>query len=224
MENGKFSSNFIKLTDEYWFKNYGWCQQKPYKVLEYLGIFCNEKRAEELFNLNDLNYNSLYYVQVACNGFDDDESIKLILGPVAEILNEKNISLERASSLIPPYFINIFVKYLKQNKIERSFLKEIFRDFIFHERFKIDEEGLKQQLSANNILEKILSDSKYSLINSNDLDSLIDEIISLNREQTKKVKENPKLIQWFLGQVIKNSKKKLIPTIVKEKLESKLLS
>jgi len=54
---------------------------------------------------------------------------------------------------------------------------------------------------------------------SSEIDIIITKIIEANPEQAAKVKNEPKLIQWFVGQVMKVAKGKAPASIVLEKLQ-----
>jgi len=54
------------------------------------------------------------------------------------------------------------------------------------------------------------------------IEKVVDEIISANPDQVEKAKQNPKLMGWFVGQVMKASQGKANPQAVNEILKSKL--
>ena len=52
------------------------------------------------------------------------------------------------------------------------------------------------------------------LTDETQLDSIVEKIIETNPDQVKKVKENPKLKSWFIGQAMKETKGKANPKIL----------
>jgi Asp-tRNAAsn/Glu-tRNAGln amidotransferase B subunit (PET112 homolog) len=52
------------------------------------------------------------------------------------------------------------------------------------------------------------------LTDETQLDSIVKKIIETNPDQVKKVKENPKLKSWFVGQAMKETKGKANPKIL----------
>ena len=55
-----------------------------------------------------------------------------------------------------------------------------------------------------------------------ELELIIDNIIQNNPDQVTAVKEKPKLMGWFVGQVMKETNGKANPKLVNELLNSKL--
>ena len=68
----------------------------------------------------------------------------------------------------------------------------------------VEEKGLKQ-ISDTGAIEQIIA-----------------EIVDANPDQVEKVKDNPKLIGWFVGQVMQNTKGQANPQLVNELLRKKL--
>ncbi len=64
--------------------------------------------------------------------------------------------------------------------------------------------------------------SMKQVTDSGAIEKMIDEIIANNPEQVAKVREKPKLIGWFVGQVMKASQGKANPQAVNEILREKL--
>jgi aspartyl-tRNA(Asn)/glutamyl-tRNA(Gln) amidotransferase subunit B len=54
------------------------------------------------------------------------------------------------------------------------------------------------------------------------IEKIVDEIVAANPEQVAKAQENPKLMGWFVGQVMKASQGKANPQAVNEILKTKL--
>ena len=57
---------------------------------------------------------------------------------------------------------------------------------------------------------------------SGELDKIIMKIIKNNPDQVEAVKEKPKLMGWFVGQVMKETNGKANPKLVNEILNNKL--
>jgi aspartyl-tRNA(Asn)/glutamyl-tRNA(Gln) amidotransferase subunit B len=54
------------------------------------------------------------------------------------------------------------------------------------------------------------------------IEQLVVDVIKANPAQVDKVKSNPKLIGWFVGQVMKKSEGKADPKIINEIINKKL--
>ena len=54
------------------------------------------------------------------------------------------------------------------------------------------------------------------------IEQIVDDVINENPAQVNKVKSNPKLIGWFVGQVMKGSEGKADPKIINKIVNEKL--
>ena len=54
------------------------------------------------------------------------------------------------------------------------------------------------------------------------IEKIVDDVIVANPEQVDKVKSNPKLIGWFVGQVMKKSQGKADPKIINQIVNKKI--
>ena len=54
------------------------------------------------------------------------------------------------------------------------------------------------------------------------IEQIVDDVIKENPAQVDKVKSNPKLIGWFVGQVMKKSEGKANPKIINKIVNEKL--
>jgi Asp-tRNA(Asn)/Glu-tRNA(Gln) amidotransferase B subunit len=91
-------------------------------------------------------------------------------------------------------------------------------------------EWLDQQLDTNlsirmqtpeEVIAEIAGDPRFKAADASEVDGIIDAVLASNAEQAAKVQENPKLLQWFVGQVMKAGKGKAPATTVQEKLKQR---
>ena len=54
------------------------------------------------------------------------------------------------------------------------------------------------------------------------IEKIVDDVVKENPAQVDKVKSNPKLIGWFVGQVMKKSQGKADPKIINQIVNQKL--
>ena len=54
------------------------------------------------------------------------------------------------------------------------------------------------------------------------IEKIVDDVVKENPAQVDKVKSNPKLIGWFVGQVMKKSQGKADPKIINQIVNHKL--
>ena len=100
------------------------------------------------------------------------------------------------------------IELIQQNQISSKGTKDIF-EIIWESGGSplnlVDKLGLRQVQDTDTISESI------------------DSVFSENPEQVKKVENNPKLVGWFVGQVMKKTEgradPKLINQLIKKKLE-----
>lgn len=120
-------------------------------------------------------------------------------------LNQQGLEVEQ--SPISADQLGDIVDLISRGDISGKIAKTLF-ELVWTERRDpaqlVEEKGLKQ-VTDTGAIEKI-----------------VDQIIAANPEQVAKAKENPKLIGWFVGQVMKASQGKANPQAANEILKSKL--
>ena len=214
-----------------------WTSLTPHGICQAMGIDIDKRRANELSNLFDGNVNGWYYLWGASRGDGTDESAKWILGAIAAKLNELGVGFDHARTLIPSDYLNAFVLYLKSGKFDRGFSKEVFAELMLlrGEQFRTIEltdsmtpaevqEWIDcpiRRLRGDEVMDAIIAMPKFAATNSDELDALIESVIVANAEQASKVSENPKLVQWFVGQVMKAGKGKVTAPAVLDKLKQR---
>jgi aspartyl-tRNA(Asn)/glutamyl-tRNA(Gln) amidotransferase subunit B len=73
--------------------------------------------------------------------------------------------------------------------------------------------------TADEIIER---DGLKQVTDMGAIEGFVDEVIAANPDQVEKAKQNPKLLGFFVGQVMKKSQGKANPQAVNELLRSKL--
>jgi aspartyl-tRNA(Asn)/glutamyl-tRNA(Gln) amidotransferase subunit B len=214
-----------------------WFSKTPHEICKDLGISIEYRRARELENLFDGNINGWYYLSAATpNG--SDEAAKWILGALAAKLNELKKNFSYASALLPADYMASFITYLKDGRFERGFSKDVFAELMKGHQFReivlrddMTPDEVQEwadlggdcllRMSGNEVMDLIISMPKFKAASGNEIDEIIEAVIASNAEQAAKVPDNPKLLQWFIGQVMKASKGKASATTVQEKLRKK---
>ena len=181
----------------------------PIKTFQSMGI--PRDRIIEFDSACDSNYDLYYYLGVASINDCAEEAMKWIMGHISYELKSRNLDFDKISNVIPANVLNNFCLYLKEGLIDRTFSKKILSElFKYRSKFITPlDNGIKE-------LNEILSRPEFKQIESNEIYLIIDKIIADNQEQFNKIKEQPKLIQWFVGQVMKESQGKANPTIITE--------
>lgn len=199
-----------------------------------MGITIDKRRAWDLEKLFDSNLNGWYYLYAASDG--TDEAAKYILGAIAAKLNELGKDFSYARTLVPADYLASFILYLKNNKFDRGFSKEVFAELMSQgEQFRtielVDEmtpaevqewiDHPIRRLRGDEVMEQIVKMPKFKATDGDELTAIIDSVIAANQEQANKISENPKLLQWFIGQIMKAGKGKLSAPVVQEKLKQR---
>ncbi|MCA8902274.1 MAG: Asp-tRNA(Asn)/Glu-tRNA(Gln) amidotransferase GatCAB subunit B, partial [Hyphomonas sp.] len=120
-------------------------------------------------------------------------------------LNKEDISL--ADSPVSAPALGGLIELISDNTISGKIAKDVFARMIDGEGEAaaiVEKHGLKQ-VTDTGAIEKV-----------------VDEIIAANPDQVAQVKEKPKTMGWFVGQVMKASGGKANPQAVNEILKAKL--
>lgn len=129
-----------------------------------------------------------------------------ILGPIAEIMNEKKIK-GPLDNICDPFKLHEFLAAMTDGKFNKSMAKDAFREFI-----------------VNQDIKSLINNEKYKLADSNVIVSAINSVIENNADQFEKAKTDPKLVNWLVGQVMKAVAGKAKAPDVREALLARLSS
>jgi aspartyl-tRNA(Asn)/glutamyl-tRNA(Gln) amidotransferase subunit B len=128
-----------------------------------------------------------------------------ILSDLFGALNRAGLEVEH--SPVPARHLGQLVHLIQDGTISGRIAKDVFSDMFASGRDAraiIDEKGLRQ-ISDSGPIEKIA-----------------DEIIAANPDQVGKYGDNPKLLGWFVGQVMKATRGQANPQLVNDVLRRKL--
>jgi len=78
-----------------------------------------------------------------------------------------------------------------------------------------------RRVSGQAVMDAIVCDPRFKASSEDELDAIVDAVIAANSDQASKVQDNPKLIQWFVGQVMKAGKGKITAPSVLAKLKQR---
>lgn len=185
--------SFMKLKEPLWFVD------ASHRVLaNHCGIIIDRETADQLEDVfpGVEKYYYMYYLST----HDYNEAIKWILGPIASISSK---TLCPIPQICPAYRLGEFVDALVGEKFPKHFAKEIFDRVLYND-------GLS--------LNQIIADPKYTPVDTSIIDAAVAAVMATNPEKVEEAKVNPKLIQWFVGQVLK-ANRGMSPVLVKEALE-----
>ena len=137
-----------------------------------------------------------YFESVAEN-VNGKNAANLFINELFGRLNKSNLQL--SESPISSKQINDICRLIDKGVISSKIAKDIF-DILW--------------TKGGNPEELVESLGLAQLTDETQLDSIVEKIIETNPDQVKKVKENPKLKSWFVGQAMKETKGKANPKIL----------
>ena len=137
-----------------------------------------------------------YFESVAEN-VNGKNAANLFINELFGRLNKSNLQL--SESPISSKQINDICRLIDKGVISSKIAKDIF-DILW--------------TKGGNPEELVESLGLAQLTDETQLDSIVEKIIENNPDQVKKVKENPKLKSWFVGQAMKETKGKANPKIL----------
>ena len=146
-----------------------------------------------------------YYEECISLGIDKKQAANYLIVNIIAYLNKEAISLK--DFYLKPSFLKQILDELEKGNISSKQAKEIFN------------KSLEEQKEPKNFISK--DNNQISDINT--LNNIIDNIINNNINQVNAYKSGKtNLFDYFVGQVMKETKGKANPTITKEILKDKL--
>lgn len=161
---------------------------------------------DEAAILTDNRYLADYFEE-AIGFLNEPKAISnVILTEVLRVLNEKSIQINEFT--ITPKQLSGLIQLKLEDKINSSAMQTIFNELL-----ESDKEPIELAAVMNLIQ---VSDSGF-------LEPIIDEVMESNPDEVKRYREGKKaLISFFIGQVMKQSKGKANPKLVREMVAVKL--
>jgi len=144
------------------------------------------------------------YFETAARGHDAKIAANWVMGELFAALNKRDLEIE--ASPVAPEALGELIGLISDGTISGRIAKDVFDIMIDTGDAPakiVEDRGLKQ-VTDTGAIEKI-----------------VDEIIAANPDQAAEVKERPKALGWFVGQVMKASQGKANPQAVNEILRAK---
>ena len=146
-----------------------------------------------------------FFEAAAASGRDAKMVANWITGDLFGHLNREGLEIEQ--SPVSAENLGKLTDLIADGTISGKIAKSVFQDMIATggpPDAIVEEKGLKQ-ISDTGAIEQIIA-----------------EIVDANPDQVEKIKENPKLIGWFVGQVMQRTKGQANPKMVNDLLRAKL--
>jgi len=169
---------WITCSQEERFKRIGF-ENVPINKLEEFEELTQEYIADAIYYIT--------YVNMDNSSDMSEQIINWILGPMAEIMNERKIK-GPLSAVCSSIHLKEFLTAMTEGKFNKSMGKDAFREFI-----------------KNFNITALINNDKYKLADQNVIDSIVKSVYDANKEQFEKAKTDPKIINWLVGQVMKLS-------------------
>ena len=145
------------------------------------------------------------YFEVVAKGRDPKLSVNWISGELFSALNR--LSLDIDQSPITADNLGELIDLIKDGTLSGRLAKDVF------------EIMLETQKSAKVIVEE---KGMSQITDESSIEKIVDKIINENADKVAQAKEKPKMIGWFVGQVMKESQGKANPSKVNELVLKKI--
>lgn len=163
----------------------------------------------------------LNYMCLAVNGGDVEQTIKIYQNYISKeygtkFSHTKLQLLSKYYNQIPKQFIREIVREFYEFDVH-WFISGIYEDLTWELAQLLDHyTEYSYVFDSEKILVYILNKQKYKESDGTDI---IKKVIEQNKSQFEEAKTNPKLIGWFVGQIIKQEQGKLNAGSIRQQLE-----
>lgn len=200
---GRWLSDWVQLADQAYDEAF-WFVGRPEIIAQRLGVDTTSQRAKEFDDFLDGNLGGWYYVYHASRATAPSEDIlKWILSNSAAEMNSRDWSLDKMMFVFPYYYLNELLGLVKDGILSKSHAKDVFVRVLDGEFY-----------------EKVVRDLKYYQAEGGE--AFVDAVFARYVDQVEKAKADPKLVNWLVGQVMKEAKGKVgaaeVQEIVKQRL------
>ncbi|ADM08547.1 aspartyl/glutamyl-tRNA amidotransferase subunit B [Parvularcula bermudensis HTCC2503] len=145
------------------------------------------------------------YFETVADGRDGKLAANWVTTELFAVLNKRDLTI--AESPVPAAHLGELIDLIQDGTISGKIAKQVFEIMLDEggaPRAIVDERGLKQVTDTGAI------------------EAAVDKVIAENPAQVEKVKEKPKTLGWFVGQVMKETGGKANPQAVNAILKEKL--
>ncbi len=161
---------------------------------------------DDAITITDSRYLADYYEEVVEHLGDPKSASNIVLSEVLRVLNEQSIDIREFP--ISATRVSELMKLREEDKINSSAMQQIFNAMLSDDK---EPEALAKEMNLIQV-----SDSGF-------LEPIVDKVIANNPDEATRYKEGKKqLIGFFIGQVMKASKGKANPKLVKDLITKKL--
>lgn len=205
-DNGVLVTKTIRSKDSHWLTG------TSVDICKSIGLTLDNQRAKELLDIVDCNINGLYWLSSAKGKTNGLEMVKWVMSGITVELKNRGFDFSRINDIIRPDEMSYFIECIETGKINRTFAKDIFNEIL----------GIQTDHTYKVTIDSIINNPRYVAVDNSELIKILDDVIHNNMDQYEKLKSEPKLINWFVGQVMKASKGKANATEVTNLIKDKV--
>lgn len=196
----------------------------------------NPGKFRDLMDFADTDIELWTYLARLTNGHAHltDEVVNFILGPLAATLKERSGNPEKGGvilgfrdreKIVPEDAVVEMFEAVAMGLVPKSIRKELDAFMVREFAAKLAETDAEHRHWAirmvfyaklEELLEVVLAAASV------DIGAMVDKVLADNPAQAAKVKEDPKLVGWLMGQVMKASPTKLDPNEVRAVITEKI--
>ena len=185
-------------------------------------------------NIVDGDIEVLYYIS-ACK---TEEALKWFTGPIAAM--KKETPEKTFGEIFNPTLLSIFGEKITNGQIPKAFSKDVFSELVelmadgipMIDDLTIDEYE-KYEYSHDywggipknfyHVVDDVMKNDKYKLADNSVVVEIVKQILAANMDAVEKLRKGDlKMINWLVGQCMKEGKGKVSPVEVKSELETQL--
>jgi Asp-tRNA(Asn)/Glu-tRNA(Gln) amidotransferase B subunit len=190
-------SDFVRAVGTFWF------QRAPHEIMLIdMGFATTRERAAEFEGASASDPAMWYYLGMASRdhgfmGEPTDEPLKWIMSALAAEAKIRGLRFTDIPGILPAHYLSWFAYGIREGVIERSFAKAVFAELLLMRHLPLHDERAGLEFNA------LITKPEFRPLATDDLGRVLDDIIEANGDQFDKARENPKLVQWFVGQAMK---------------------
>ena len=197
----------------------------------------NPGKFRDLMDFADTDIELWTYLARLTNGHAHltDEVVNFILGPLAATLKERSGNPEKGGvilgfrdreKIVPEDAVVEMFQAVAMGLVPKSVRKELDAFMVREFASKLEEtEADYRHWAVRMVFWKKLGELMEGVLAAANVDigSMVDKVLADNPKQAAAIKDDPKLIGWCMGQVMKASPTKLDPNEVRAVITEKIL-
>ena len=202
-----------------------WFANSPGLVASYMGFDIAPLKLRDLLSLADGDINVWYLLAMLPSEHREqwgDEWLNFILGPLAVGIKAAGVGFAQREHVFSASGCHMLLEAMVAGQVTSAVKKDLYEALIArfnNEWWQSEDRG---EEAARAIFSGILKDVTPPEIDMGVLHAAIDKVKAENPVQAEKAKDDPKLVGWFMGQVMRAMATKLDPNVVRAAILERL--